>query len=121
VIPDALRSAGAAVDVVDAYRNVLPKAAPAQLRSALQNGLDAVTFTSSSSAIHLAEAARTANVAWPFACVPAVSIGPITSKTLRELGWEPAVEAEPSDIPGLITAVERVLLRPALAKEMVRW
>jgi len=37
VIPDALCSAGAAVDVVDAYRNVLPEAAPRQLCQALQN------------------------------------------------------------------------------------
>ncbi len=111
VIPDALRAADAVVDVVDAYRNVLPEAAPEQLRQALQKGLDAVTFTSSSSATHLSEVARAAGVAWPFADVPAVSIGPITSQTLRELGWPPAVEAVPSDIPGLITAVEHLFRR----------
>jgi uroporphyrinogen-III synthase/uroporphyrinogen III methyltransferase/synthase len=109
VIPDALCSAGAEVDVVDAYRNVLPEVALEQLRRALAEGIDAATFTSSSSATHLAEAARQAAIAWPFAGVPAVSIGPITSQTLRELGWEPAAEANPSDIPGLIAAVERVL------------
>lgn len=109
VIPDALRSAGVEVDVVDAYRNVLPEAAPEQLRRALAQGIDAATFTSSSSATHLAEAARQAGVAWPFAGVPAVSIGPITSQTLRDLGWEPAAEANLSDIPGLIAAVVRVL------------
>ena len=32
VIPDALRAAGAVVDVVDAYRNVMPEAAPERLR-----------------------------------------------------------------------------------------
>lgn len=111
VIPDALRAAGAEVDVVEAYRNVLPEAAPEQLRRAVDEGLDAATFTSSSSATHLAEAARAAGVAWPFAAVPAISIGPITSQTLRELGWPPAVEANPSDIPGLIAAVVRVLRR----------
>jgi uroporphyrinogen-III synthase/uroporphyrinogen III methyltransferase/synthase len=105
VIPDALRSVCAQVDVVDAYRNVLPEAAPEQLRQALQNGIAAATFTSSSSATHLAEAARAAGVAWPFAGVPAISIGPITSQTLRELGWPPAAEANPSDISGLIAAV----------------
>ena len=109
VIPDALRLAGVAVDVVDAYRNVLPAAAPEQLRSAVRSGIDAVTFTSSSSATHLAEAARAANVEWPVAMVPAVSIGPVTSKTLRELGWQPAAEAGPSDIPGLIAAVVRIV------------
>jgi len=105
VIPDALREAGALVDVVEAYRNVVPEAAPGQLRAAIGQGIDAATFTSSSSATHLAEAARAAGVAWPFAGVPAVSIGPITSETLRDLGWEPAMEANPSDIPGLIQAV----------------
>jgi uroporphyrinogen-III synthase/uroporphyrinogen III methyltransferase/synthase len=110
VIPEALRAVGAEADVVEAYRNVLPEAAPERLRRALAEGLDAATFTSSSSATHLAEAARMAGVAWPFAGVPAVSIGPITSQTLRNLGWPPAAEASPSDIPGLIAAVERILL-----------
>jgi len=108
VIPDALRAAGAEVDVVDAYRNVVPEAAPGQLRWALGEGIDAATFTSSSSAVHLAETARLAGVAWPFE-VPAVSIGPITSRTLRELGWPPAAEANRSDITGLIDAVAQVL------------
>jgi uroporphyrinogen-III synthase/uroporphyrinogen III methyltransferase/synthase len=109
VIPDALRAVGAEVDVVEAYRNAMPEAAPEQLRQALEDGIDAVTFTSSSSASHLAEAARLAGVVWPLANVPAVSIGPVTSQTLRELGWSPAAEADPSDIPGLIAAVEQVL------------
>jgi uroporphyrinogen-III synthase/uroporphyrinogen III methyltransferase/synthase len=111
VIPDALQAAGAVVDVVDAYRNILPEAAPEQLRRALAAGIDAAIFTSSSSATHLAEAARVAGIAWPFAAVSAVSIGPITSQTLVDLGWEPAAEAEPYDIPGLLAAVERVLHR----------
>jgi uroporphyrinogen-III synthase/uroporphyrinogen III methyltransferase/synthase len=109
VIPSALQAAGAVVDVVDAYRNVLPEAAPEQLRRALAAGIDAATFTSSSSATHLSEAARVAGIAWPFAAVSAVSIGPITSQTLRGLGWPPAAEAEPSDIPGLLAAIIQVL------------
>jgi uroporphyrinogen-III synthase len=112
VIPEALRTAGALVDVVDAYRNLLPEAAPGQLRRALLEGVDAATFTSSSSATHLAETARQAEIPWPFAAVPAVSIGPITSHTLRKLGWEPNAEAQISDIPGLVAAVVQLLARP---------
>lgn len=111
VIPDALRASGAEVEVVDAYRNVLPEFAPNQLRRAVAEGLDAATFTSSSSVTHLAEAARVAGVCWPLAGVPAVSIGPITSQTLRELGWPPAAEAVASDIPGLTAAVEHLFHR----------
>lgn len=109
VIPDALRAAGATVDVVDAYRNVMPESAPALLREALQKGIAAAAFTSSSAVTHLAEAARQAGIAFPFAGVAAISIGPITSATLRELGWQPAAEANPSDVPGLIQAVARAL------------
>ncbi len=111
VIPDGLRAAGAIVDVVEAYRNVMPESAPELLQRAIAEGIDAATFTSSSSATHLAEAARIADISWPFGGIPAVSIGPITSATLRDLGWEPAIEAEPCDIPGLIAAVAQLLRR----------
>ena len=111
VIPDALRAAGALIDVVDAYRNVIPAEAPGQLRRALAEGLDAATFTSSSSVTHLADAARAANVGFPFAGVPAVSIGRVTSATLRAAGWEPSAEADPHDIPGLVAAVGKLLSR----------
>ena len=113
VIPEALRLASAIVDVVDAYRNAMPEAAPAQLRQALQQGIDAATFTSSSSVTHLQDAARAAGLAWPFAGVAAISIGPITSQSLRDAGWEPAAEADPSDIPGLIAAIQRALPKEA--------
>ncbi len=109
VIPDALRAAGAHVDVVDTYRNVLPEDASAKLRRALEQNVDAATFTSSSSVTHLKEATAKAEIAFPLAGVKAVSIGPITSATLREQGWAPAAEADPSDIPGLVAAVLRSL------------
>jgi uroporphyrinogen-III synthase len=106
VIPDALRAAGAEVDVVDAYLNVLPESAPQKLRAALASPIDAVTFTSSSSVTHLAEAARIAGITFPFSGVAAISIGPITSQTLRDNGWPPLAEASRSDIAGLVDAVK---------------
>ncbi len=105
IIPEALRTAGAQVDVVDAYQNLVPESAPELLRQALEKGIDAATFTSSSSVGHLAEAAQKAGIDFPFAGVPSISIGPITSQTLREEGWPPAAEAKTSDIPGLVEAV----------------
>jgi uroporphyrinogen-III synthase/uroporphyrinogen III methyltransferase/synthase len=105
VIPDALRVAGAEVNVADAYQNGIPAGAPEQLQQALSDGLDAATFTSSSSVTHLKAAAAAAGLNWPFTGVAAISIGPITSKTLREEGWQPAAVARVSDVPGLVTAV----------------
>jgi uroporphyrinogen-III synthase len=109
VIPEEMRKAGATVDVVDAYRNVLPEEAPEMLREALRAHLDAACFSSSSSVAHLAKAARRAGLAFPLEGVAAVSIGPITSQALRGLGWEPAGEAIQSDVPGLIEAVKQAL------------
>jgi uroporphyrinogen-III synthase/uroporphyrinogen III methyltransferase/synthase len=56
----------------------------------------------------LAEAAQKAGIDFPLAGIPSVSIGPITSQTLREAGWPPAAEANRSDISGLTAALVRV-------------
>lgn len=109
VIPDALRVMRVEVEVVDAYRNAVPAAAPEKLREALGGRIDAATFTSSSSVSHLAKVAKLAGLNWPFHDVAAISIGPITSESLRDAGWPPAAEANPSDIPGLIAAVAAFL------------
>lgn len=108
VIPEALHAMGAIVDVAEAYRNTLPARAAEMLKLALERPVDAATFTSSSTVTHLALAARNAGIPFPLK-VPAISIGPVTSQTLREHGWKPAIEAEPHDVPGLIAAVTRFL------------
>lgn len=111
VIPAAFQAAGASLDVADAYRNVLPDNAPEKLRAALGGKIDAATFTSSSTVSHLAEAAAISGIRFPIQGVPAISIGPVTSQTLREHGWEPAIEADPHDIAGLMDALVRALER----------
>jgi uroporphyrinogen-III synthase len=109
IIPDTLRALGAQVEVVEAYQNVLPDEAPELLRQALATKIHAATFTSSSAVTHLAQAAQIADIAFPLAGIPAISIGPITTQTLRDHNWPPAAEATPSDIPGLVAAVSSLL------------
>jgi uroporphyrinogen-III synthase len=109
VIPDTLKGMGAQMTVVDAYVTALPDGAREALTAALKTGVDAATFTSSSSVRNLAEVAREAGMDFPFRGVAAISIGPVTSATLREHGWDPAAEATASDIPGLIEAVKQGL------------
>jgi uroporphyrinogen-III synthase len=111
VVPDALRARGAAVDVVDAYRTVIPEESVRAIRTIFGSDgrvPDAATFTSSSTVTNFAALLRAAGLAMP-AGMKAVSIGPVTSGTLRELGWEPAAEADPHDLSGLVTAVVRAL------------
>lgn len=113
VIPDALRARGATVDVVDAYRTVIPKKSVAVVRTMFGpggRGADAATFTSSSTVTNFLNLLRAAAAEVPRA-MRAVSIGPITSGTLRENGWEPATEADPHDLDGLVAAVLQALRR----------
>jgi uroporphyrinogen-III synthase len=111
VIPDALTKAGAVMTVVDAYQTGLPDGAKERLAEALRAGVDAATFTSSSSVRNLAEVAREAGVEFPLTGpggrVKGFSIGPVTSATMREFGWEPDGEARVSDLPALIEAVKQ--------------
>jgi uroporphyrinogen-III synthase len=109
VIPEALRKIGASVDIAEAYRTVLPQNAQEKLREALKTRIDAVTFSSSSTVMHFAEVAFRLGLAFPLRGIAAVSIGPITSNALREYGWRPAAEANPSDVEGLIEAVVSAL------------
>lgn len=112
VIPDALRSRGATVDVVDAYRTVIPEESVTAVRTLFGTGgrvPDAATFTSSST-VNFVNLLRAAGVQ-AAGTMRAVSIGPITSETLRENGWEPEAEADPHDLGGLVEAVLRALRR----------
>ena len=98
-LPDALRRRGAEVDVVDLYETVaepLDAAALAQLARA-----DYVTFTSSSTVRFLLQSAGGRLDGNP----RIVSIGPVTSETLREHGLTVDVEAGRHDIDGLVEAL----------------
>ncbi len=101
VIPEALRARGAEVDILALYETVAETPSPEVLEQALS--ADYLTFTSSSTVRFLLAAAG-----GPERISPAtrlVSIGPVTSQTLRESGLEPHVEAERHDIDGLIEAL----------------
>jgi len=99
VLPDALRERGAEVDVVALYETVAEPLSDAQL--AALGHADYVTFTSSSTVRFLFEA-----IAGRVALgARLVSIGPVTSETLRAQGHEPDVEAVRHDIDGVVDAL----------------
>jgi uroporphyrinogen III methyltransferase/synthase len=97
VVPDALRDAGSTVDVVALYRTV-PEPLGVEDRAAAL-GADWATFTSASSARFFHEAAGTLDGP------RLASIGPVTSEALRELGYEPDLEASDHTPDGLVAAV----------------
>lgn len=109
LVPDQLRRMGAQVQVIEAYRTVVPNESIENVRVLLAAGAavpDAATFTSSSTVTNFLDLLRAAGVERP-AALRAVSIGPITSRTLREHGWEPAAEAAHASIDGLVEACVR--------------
>ena len=111
VIPQALAEHGAHIDVVDAYQTVIPESSIRRVAEVLgpsQPPPDAATFTSSSTVTNFLHLLEAAGVERPERLL-AISIGPITSRTLRDHRWEPAAEADPHDIPGLIAATVRAL------------
>jgi uroporphyrinogen III methyltransferase/synthase len=97
VVPEALRAAGTEVDVLALYRTVAePMREPAR---AAALGADWLTFASGSAVRFFHDAAGTLDGP------RLASIGPITSAALRELGYEPAVEAADHTPAGLVAAL----------------
>ena len=103
VLVDALRERGAEVDVVALYETVAEPLDEAQLAAVAD--ADYVTFTSSSTVRFFFESAGRGGGWRPRARL--VSIGPVTSATLREHGLEPDVEASRHDIDGVVDALIR--------------
>jgi uroporphyrinogen-III synthase len=110
VIPEQLRQCGADIHVVEAYRTVIPQDSIAQVRELFAEGKplpDAVTFTSSSTVTNFLALLTAAKMELPQG-LRAVSIGPVTTQTLRHHHWEPAGEALHYDIPGVVDACTRL-------------
>jgi uroporphyrinogen III methyltransferase / synthase len=97
VVPDALRAAGAEVDVVALYRTVAEPLGDDARAAVL--AADWATFTSASAARFFH--AATGTLDGP----RLASIGPVTSAALRELGWEPDLEAADHTPDGLVAAL----------------
>ena len=100
VLPDALRARGAEVDVLDLYQTLAEPLSPRALAAARE--ADYITFTSSSTVRFFLDAAGDGGLS-PSTRI--VSIGPVTSETLREHGLDPHIEADDHDIDGVIQAL----------------
>ena len=109
VLVGALRERGAEVDVVALYETVASPLTDVQL--AAVGAADYVTFTSSSTVRFLFESAGDLGSGLR---ARLVSIGPVTSATLREYGREPDVEATRHDIDGLVEALIQDVTAPGV-------
>ncbi|MBR5895667.1 MAG: uroporphyrinogen-III C-methyltransferase [Akkermansia sp.] len=101
VIYKELMKRQAIVDECVAYSTVPETEDPTGARTRLlEEGADVITFTSSSTVKHF----MALNIPLPEGCRIA-SIGPVTTRTLREFGLEPDIESPEHNIPSLISSV----------------
>jgi uroporphyrinogen-III synthase len=104
VIPTALKKLGAQVEVVEAYRNVIPSEAPHQAAEVFRAPFpDWVTFASSSAVENTISLVGVATIGH----MRIATIGPVTLASARKHGLEQIVEADPHTIEGLVGSIVR--------------
>jgi uroporphyrinogen III methyltransferase/synthase len=109
-LPKELSALGAIIDEALAYRTVPETRDTSGARRQLaEDGADLITFTSSSTV----ENFLALGLPWPQG-MRIASIGPITSKTLRDHGLDVDVEARRHDIDGLVQAVGELFAKKAV-------
>jgi uroporphyrinogen III methyltransferase/synthase len=103
----ALGKRGAIVDEAIAYRTAPETEDRARARERLSaDGADLVVFTSSSTVRNFFSLKLPLPSGLKFG-----SIGPVTTRTLKDCGATPSVEAERHDVPGLVEAITRYFQR----------
>jgi uroporphyrinogen III methyltransferase / synthase len=111
VIPKELSAAGAKVSAPVAYRTVPPADGGRRIRRLLtEGGVDAVTFTSSSTVENFLrmvgpDAPRLLEK------VPVVSIGPLTTATAKRLGFSVTIEPPSFTLEGVVEAMTEYYVR----------
>ena len=106
ILPETLRQWGAVVDVVEAYRAGIPATDIAALNRLLRGRkVDMATFTSSSTVAHFVRLFQGQKLSEIMGGTAIACIGPITQKTVEDLGGHADVVAAEFTIPGLARAI----------------
>ncbi len=107
IIPRELKRMGAHVDSPVAYRNIFPERLPPETLFALEKrSVDCIIFTSSSTVQNLAAMLGEELMLDMLKGVVVASIGPITSKSCRDLGLKVDIEPQTYTLDALTAALE---------------
>ena len=105
-LPKALEEAGARVDVVPAYRTVIPlNLDRGKLSAMLAGGADCIAFTSSSTVKNLGLLFDTNDLGDTLKGLTIACIGDITATTAEEYGLHVDIEPQQFTIPALASAI----------------
>ncbi len=102
-LPDGLRKAGLEVDEVVAYRTEMAPDSEETARRTFRDGVDATTFTSSSTVTNLAR--LLGDDIEPINRTVVACIGPITAETAKDRGIRVDVVAKRQTIEGLVESL----------------
>jgi uroporphyrinogen III methyltransferase/synthase len=106
ILPQELKKMGATVDEIPAYETLKAVESTDDLVQKLKdNHIDLITFTSSSTVKNFKALLPAENFTKLIQGVTIASIGPITSDTAKELGFDVHITAESYTIPGLVEAI----------------
>lgn len=108
ILPETLTKRGAQVDVVPAYRTVLDSSNFHTFVRWLKSGeINCITFTSSSTVRNFFSMLKKKEKKELIQNkhIHAASIGPVTSRTLKDYGWYPSIKAEKPTTKHLCSAI----------------
>ena len=111
-LPNALQNAGARVDVVTAYRTVVPDDLDrGRLSAMLAGSADCVAFTSSSTVRNLALLFDTNDLGKVFSGIAVACIGSVTAETVGEFGLRVDIQPGTSTVAALAQAIAHFYVR----------
>ena len=106
ILPQELTKMGATVDEIPAYETLIAGENKDELVQNLKDHrIDLITFTSSSTVKNFKAILPTKSFSEMIQGPTIASIGPITTETAKELGFDVHITAETYTIPGLVEAI----------------
>lgn len=110
VLPEELRKAGAAVEILPVYETVLADGDTEDFITNLEAGnVQCVTFASSSTVDNFFTLVQAAKVKELCPNLKFASIGPVTSETLKGYGFTPDIQPDEFTIPALVKKISEEL------------
>lgn len=105
-LPSLLANRGAEVEILPVYRSVCPPdAGPALMRLFNAEGVDVITFTSSSTVYNFVKAFPEDRLPAILGDADVACMGPVTADTARKLGLNVAIVAREYTTHGLVQAI----------------
>lgn len=111
-LPSLLANRGAEVEILPVYRSICPAdSGPALLRLFEGEGVDVITFTSSSTVVNFVRAFPEDRLPAILGDAEVACMGPVTADTARKLGLDVSIVAREYTTHGLVQAIAEAAAR----------